>query len=67
MKHDLDKHRVWVCPLYEPFLNWLYAQDLADLDKLPDLVDIPDAEFQMHGYRRPGPAGEERSAEHGGA
>jgi hypothetical protein len=21
---DLTKHRVWVCPLFEPFLEWLY-------------------------------------------
>jgi hypothetical protein len=50
--HDLnDKHQVWVCPLFEPFLVWLYAQDLRDLDKLPDLVTL-DTPFAMHGYRR---------------
>jgi len=52
---DLQKHRVWVCPLFEPFLAWLYQQDLTDLDKLPDLIDLPDAAFEMAGYRRPGP------------
>ena len=52
---DLNKHRVWVCPLYEPFLNWLYKQDTTDLSALPAHVDLPDAEFQMSGYRRPGP------------
>ena len=51
---DLDKHAIWVCPLYEPFLAWLYQQDLSDLDHLPDLVDL-DAPFEMSGYRRPGP------------
>lgn len=51
---DLDKHRVWVCPMFEPFLNWLYGQNLNDLSKLPDAIDIPDAEFRLHGYRRPG-------------
>ena len=51
---DLKKHRIWVCPLYEPFLTWLYQQDLSDLDHLPDLVDL-DAPFEMSGYRRPGP------------
>lgn len=51
--HDLKKHCVWVCPLFEPFLNWLYKQDLTDLDALPDLVQL-DAEFDVHGYRRPG-------------
>jgi len=52
---DLEKHRIWVCPMYEPFLNWLYKQDLTDLSKLPDSLDIPDAEFAMVGYRRKGP------------
>jgi hypothetical protein len=52
---DLEKHRIWVCPLFEPFLTWLYQQDLADLDRLPAHIDLPDAEFAMQGYRRPGP------------
>jgi hypothetical protein len=53
---DLNKHKIWVCPLFEPFLAWLYQQDLADLTKLPDHVDLPDAEFQWQGYRREGKA-----------
>jgi hypothetical protein len=53
--HDLEKHRVWVCPLFEPMLTWLYKQDLADIGKLPDLVDLKDAHFEMSGYRREGP------------
>jgi hypothetical protein len=52
---DLEKHAIWVCPLFEPFLVWLYQQDLSDLDRLPAHVDLPDAEFAMQGYRRPGP------------
>lgn len=52
---DLNKHRIWVCPLFEPFLEWLYAQDLTDLSVLPDSVDLPGAPFSMTGYRRPGP------------
>lgn len=55
---DLKKHAIWVCPLFEPFLEWLYAQDLSDLDKLPAHIDLPEAEFRMSGYRRPGPLGE---------
>lgn len=51
-KADLDKHAVWVCPLFEPFLTWLYLQDLTDLAKLPDHIDLPDAPFMMQGYRR---------------
>ncbi len=53
--HDLEKHRIWVCPMAEPFLEWLYRQDLKDLEKLPGILDLPDAEFAMYGYRRPGP------------
>jgi hypothetical protein len=52
---DLNKHRVWVCPLFEPFLTWLYQQDLSDLSSLPDYVELPDAPFSMAGYRREGP------------
>lgn len=46
---DLAKHRIWVCPLFEPFLEWLYLQDLASL---PSHVDLPDAPFAWAGYRR---------------
>lgn len=53
---DLTKHAVWVCPMFEPFLTWLYQQDISDLDALPALIDLPDAPFAMAGYRRPGPA-----------
>lgn len=55
---DLNKHRIWVCPMFEPFLEWLYAQrDWLKLDDLPNHVDLPDASFAMAGYRRPGPSG----------
>lgn len=47
-----DKHQVWVCPMFEPFLTWLYTQDLSDLDKLPGLVNLGDVPIAMHGYRR---------------
>lgn len=54
--YDLSKqHAVWVCPMFEPFLAWLYKQDTSDLSKLPAHVDLPDAQFEMQGYRRPGP------------
>lgn len=51
---DLDKHKVWLCPMAEPFLEWLYQQDLGVLDALPAYVELPDAPFAMAGYRRPG-------------
>jgi hypothetical protein len=58
---DLEKHRILVCPLFEPFLEWLYEryrQDgELDLDELPDVVELPGAEFAFSGYRRPGPEG----------
>lgn len=50
---DLNKRAIWVCPLFEPFLTWLYKQDLTQLDALPRLVEL-DAEFELAGYRRPG-------------
>lgn len=46
-----DRHQIWVCPLFEPFLEWLYKQDTSDLSKLPALVDI-EAPYAMHGHRR---------------
>lgn len=53
-KADLDKHKIWVCPMFEPFLVWLYGQDLKDLAALPDVLNLPDAEFAVYGYRREG-------------
>jgi hypothetical protein len=43
-------------PLFEPFLNWLYQQDLTDLEKLPALVEFTfeEAPPALHGYRREG-------------
>lgn len=52
---DLNKHRVWVCPMFEPFLTWLYRQDLTDIMKLPVMVNLGDVPTSMAGYRRPGP------------
>lgn len=54
---DLEKHRIWVCPMFEPFLNWLYEQDITDLDALPSMVRFTEAEAPsaMGGYRRKGP------------
>lgn len=60
-KADLAKHRIWVCPLFEPFLEWLYERyrENPGLDgligSLPDVVELPHAEFAFSGYRRPGP------------
>jgi hypothetical protein len=55
---DLEKHAIWVCPMFEPFLEWLYRQDLEELDMLPAYVEIPDAPFALSGRRRQGPRDE---------
>lgn len=58
---DLQKHRVHLCPLFEPWLEWLYGQlrgytNLTDrLAALPKIVDLPHVPFAERGYRRPGP------------
>ncbi|MEV6401184.1 hypothetical protein AB0M39_41495 [Streptomyces sp. NPDC051907] len=54
-KADLNKHRIHVCVLFEAFLTWLYVQDLSDLDRLPDVVELDGVPFELYGYRRPGP------------
>lgn len=51
---DLNKHKVWVCPMFEPFLEWLYRQDLTDLGKLPAMVNLGDVPTSMQGFRRGG-------------
>lgn len=55
---DLAKHKVWVCPMFEPFLVWLYGYIAGDPDEwwyvLPALVELPDAPGAMFGYRREG-------------
>jgi hypothetical protein len=55
---DLHKHKVWVCPMFEPFLEWLYTQDCSNISLLPALVELdPEAtkhHTAMWGYRRPG-------------
>jgi len=67
-KADLDKHAVWVCPMFELFLGWLYARPRHwdDLGSLPALVELTQEETRGHsalwGYRRPGPDQAERDA-----
>ena len=50
---DLEKHQLWVCPLFEPFLQWLYAQPLEAIPRLPQVVELQ-AEFRFYGHRRAG-------------
>lgn len=55
---DLNRHRIHVCVLFEAFLTWLYQHYRAGRndwwDSLPKVVDLPDAEQDFHGHRRPG-------------
>jgi hypothetical protein len=54
-KTQLDMHRVWVCPLFYPFVSWLFANYQGDVTSLPDLVELADSKKQEYqGYRRPG-------------
>lgn len=53
---DLTKHQIWVCPMFQPFLTWLYLQDVSDLDALPHVVELA-APAVLGGYRRPGVVG----------
>ena len=59
-KADLEKHRIWVCPMFEPFLEWLYKQNLDDLNALPNVVDLNDP-GALSGYRRSGIKDEPKS------
>ncbi len=51
---DLDAHRIRVCPLFEPFLEWLYAQDLDDLARLPSRIELKNVPFELSARRREG-------------
>ncbi len=47
-----QKHQIWVCPLFEPFLAWLATQDTTRVDKLPSMVNLGEVPTSMSGYRR---------------
>ncbi len=51
---DLDKTQIWVCPLFEPFLEWLYKRDLTELSNLPTEIKINDPKSALRAPRRPG-------------
>jgi hypothetical protein len=52
--NDLRDRQIWVCPLYEPFLCWLYANFTGTLADLPGVVYLENAPAAIAGYRRPG-------------
>ena len=54
---DLEKHKVWVCPMFEPFLEYvydLYEKGTFDFDSFPNFVTLSEAPRAMYGYRRLG-------------
>jgi hypothetical protein len=58
---DLEKHRIWVCPMFEVFLEWLYEhpQHWTDIHTLPSCIQLDRSKTAKHnalyGYRRTGP------------
>lgn len=62
-KSDLDKHQIWVCPMFEHALLHILSGD-HDPMKTEPLIDLPDAPFEAGGYRRGGPDSDLRVAAH---
>lgn len=57
-KWELEKHQIWVCPMYEFFLSeYVYpnAEKVLRLD-VPPVIELKTEYFAMAGYRRSGPA-----------
>jgi hypothetical protein len=52
IRHDLDKHKIQVCFLYEPLLEWLYQNYDGDIDKIPGYLEI-DAPKGLQDHHRP--------------
>lgn len=60
-KSDLDKHAIWVCPMYEATLRHVCDGE-HDPMKTEDHLDFPDEPFEYAGYRRQGPDSDIRVA-----
>ena len=54
---DVENTGIYFCPLFLGFMEWLYQQDLADLDTLPDYVEME----PVHLIRGPAPGEYKRS------
>ena len=52
---DLEASGLWVCPLFAPFLAWLYERGQAPVASLPSIFNLPPAQSKLQGYKRPGP------------
>lgn len=57
---DLHKHKICVCPLFEPFLQWLYLQNFVSVLELPSFVNLGEVSTALYGYRRGIAVGENR-------
>lgn len=43
--YDVEaKHHIWVCPMFVPFLTWLYTQPVDTIMELPRLVELTEHE-----------------------
>jgi hypothetical protein len=51
---DLNKTRIWTCPLFEPFLLWLYENYEGSLVSLPNVVYLNNAPAALAVPRRAG-------------
>lgn len=45
---DIRNTGIYFCPLFSGFLEWVYQQDLTDLDALPDYVELEPV-FELRG------------------
>ncbi len=59
VRSQLKNHQIWVCPMFEPFMVWLWSHIRLNpswWDTLPRTVELPaDTPFEVAGFRRPGP------------
>lgn len=60
-KADLENHRIWVCPMFEPFLEWVYRNvpdQFFDIETLPNIIELGESALKhcaFRGRRRLGP------------
>lgn len=52
---DLEKHRIWTCPMFPHFLEWLYQQNLSNFENLPSTVNLGNVPTSLVGQRGKGP------------
>lgn len=40
LEYDIKEHQIRVCPMYKPFLEWLYANFNGNLEDIPSIVEV---------------------------